>query len=97
MTHPRRDSRSEAAKKRAFSHGSGGAAADSAVEGRPVLEDRYIETPYARPAERLPDGEKPDQLADKEKYAENRQEALLDEAIEESFPGSDPISPKRIT
>jgi hypothetical protein len=26
-----------------------------------------------------------------------RQDQLLDEAIEESFPGSDPISPKRIT
>lgn len=97
MTHRRHESPKETEKMRAFTHGSGGAAADSAVEGRPVLEDRYIETPYARAAERLPDGEKPDQLADKEKYAESRQEALLDEAIEESFPGSDPISPKRIT
>ena len=26
-----------------------------------------------------------------------RQEALLDEAIEETFPASDPIAPKRIT
>jgi hypothetical protein len=26
-----------------------------------------------------------------------RQEQLLDEAIEETFPASDPISPKRIT
>ena len=26
-----------------------------------------------------------------------RQDQLLDEAIEETFPGSDPISPKRIT
>lgn len=28
---------------------------------------------------------------------EKRQDQLLDEAIEESFPASDPISPKRIT
>ena len=27
----------------------------------------------------------------------DRQEQLLDEAIEETFPASDPISPKRIT
>jgi len=26
-----------------------------------------------------------------------RQEALLDEAIQETFPASDPIAPKRIT
>lgn len=38
---------------------------------------------------------KHDQIADRE--AENRQEALVDEALEETFPGSDPISPKRIT
>ena len=29
--------------------------------------------------------------------AEDRQEALLDEGLEESFPGSDPVSVKRIT
>jgi hypothetical protein len=29
--------------------------------------------------------------------AEDRQEALLDEALEETFPSSDPISPKHIT
>jgi hypothetical protein len=29
--------------------------------------------------------------------SENRQEALLDEGLEESFPGSDPVSVKRIT
>ena len=82
---------------RAFSHGSSGAAADSAVEGKASLEDRHIETPHARPAEPLAEGEKHDQLADKEAQAEDRQEALLDEAIEESFPASDPVSAKRIT
>lgn len=84
-------------KDRGLTHGSGGAAADSAVEGRPKLEDRFIETPHARQAERLPDDEKPDQLADKEDCAEDRQEALLDEGLEETFPGSDPVSVKRIT
>lgn len=28
---------------------------------------------------------------------EERQDALLDEAVDETFPASDPISPKRIT
>lgn len=84
-------------KDRAFSHGSSGAAADSAVEGHAKLEDRHIETPHARPAARLEDDEKPDQLADKAECSEDRQEALLDEAVEETFPASDPVSAKRIT
>lgn len=83
--------------RRAFAHGSSGSNADMAVEGRPKHEDRHIETPHARQAEPIPEGEKPDQLADKDAGAESRQEALLDEAIEETFPGSDPISPKHIT
>jgi len=83
--------------KRAFSHGSGGANADRAVEGKPVHEDRHIETPHARTVEPLAEGQKHDQLAGKEKNTEDRQEALLDEALEETFPGSDPISPKHIT
>lgn len=40
---------------------------------------------------------KADQLKDKEKDAENRQEALIDEGVEETFPASDPVSAKRIT
>lgn len=87
----------EEAAKRAFSHGSGGANADRAVEGKPVHEDRHIETPHARTVEPLAEGQKHDQLAGKEKNTEDRQEALLDEALEETFPGSDPISPKHIT
>jgi hypothetical protein len=83
--------------KRAFTHGSGGATADMAVEGQPKPEDRHIETPHARPAEPLVEGEKHDHMAEKEACAEDRQEALLDEAIEETFPSSDPISPKHIT
>ena len=85
-------------KDRAFSHGSGGAAADAAVEGRPKLEDRHIDVPHARKAKRpLEDNEKHDQLESKARHAEDRQEALLDEGLEESFPSSDPPSVKRIT
>ena len=40
---------------------------------------------------------KPDQLKPHADQAEDRQEALLDEGIEESFPASDPVSAKRIT
>jgi len=82
---------------RAFTHGSSAATADLAVEGRPNLEERHIHQPHAREVEPLADGEKHDQLADKEAQAEDRQEALLDEGIEETFPGSDPVSVKRIT
>jgi len=83
--------------KRAFTHGSSGSNADMAVEGRPKHEDRHIEVPHAREAEPLPEGEKHDHLADKKAAAESDQDALLDEALEETFPGSDPISPKHIT
>lgn len=83
--------------QRAFSHGAGACNADMAVEGQVKHEDRHVDTPHARPAEPLSEHEKHDQLADKEAGAEDRQEALLDEAIEETFPGSDPISPKHIT
>jgi len=54
-------------------------------------------TPAIRPARSLKTHEKPDQLAKRVNKAESRQDALLDEAIEETFPSSDPISPKRIT
>jgi len=54
--------------------------------------------PHARPAKRtLAEGEKPDQLKKKEAQAEDRQEALIDEGVEETFPASDPVSVKRIT
>jgi len=93
---PRRQTEEEA--KRAFTHGSSGATADMAVEARPKPEDRHIEVPHAREAdEPLKDGEKHDHMAEQEKDTGDRQEALLDEALEETFPGSDPISPKHIT
>jgi len=38
----------------------------------------------------------PDQL-DKIEKSESRQEALVDEGLEETFPASDPVSAKRIT
>jgi hypothetical protein len=41
--------------------------------------------------------EKPDQLKPQLKDAEDRQEALIDEGVEETFPASDPATPKRIT
>lgn len=40
---------------------------------------------------------KHDQLRRKEAEAEDRQEALVDEGLEETFPASDPVSVKRIT
>lgn len=53
---------------------------------------------HARPAKRaIPEGEKPDQLKKKADQAEDRQEALIDEGVEETFPASDPVSVKRIT
>lgn len=54
-------------------------------------------TPASREVEPLAPDEKPDQLAPKLEEAEDRQEALIDEGIEESFPASDPLSPKHIT
>ena len=67
-----------------------------AVEGRSE-EHRHIDAPASRRVKPLAEGEKPDHMATREADAEDRQEALLDEAIEETFPGSDPISPKHIT
>lgn len=58
-------------------------------------EDCDPNTPAARRAPR--EHGKPDQLKDKADLAEDRQEALIDEGVEESFPASDPVSVKRIT
>jgi hypothetical protein len=93
---PHRQTEDEA--QRAFTHGSSGATSDLASDkGGAVEEHRHIDAPSQRPAEPLREGEKPDHMAHRESQAEDRQEALLDEAIEETFPGSDPISPKHIT
>ncbi len=53
--------------------------------------------PYARRVPPLSEEKKHDHLADRDCDIEDRQEALLDEAVEETFPSSDPISPKHIT
>jgi hypothetical protein len=53
------------------------------------------DVPHARRAPR--EEGKPDQLCEVERHAEDRQEALLDEGLEETFPASDPVSAKRIT
>ena len=58
-------------------------------------DDRDPETPHARKAAR--ETGKPDQLREHERESEDRQEALLDEGVEETFPASDPVSVKRIT
>ena len=83
---------------RAFTHGSSGSTADMASDPKAAIaEHRHIDTPPSRPAPPAPEGQKVDHMAEREAKAEDRQEALLDEAIEETFPGSDPISPKHIT
>lgn len=58
-------------------------------------EDRDLEAPFARKAER--EHGKPDQLKERVRESGSRQDALQDEAVEESFPASDPPTPKRIT
>jgi hypothetical protein len=84
--------------QRHFTHGTAASTADMAAEGKIRAEDKHIDAPHAREAKRpLQDGEKHDQLAAKVAKSESRQEALLDEGLEESFPGSDPVSVKRIT
>jgi hypothetical protein len=57
-------------------------------------EDGNADTPHAKRAR--PIKGKPDQL-EKLADAEDRQEALVDEGVEETFPASDPVSVKRIT
>jgi hypothetical protein len=85
---------------RSMIDGSSAATADAASDGgNPQLsEHASTDAPHARPAKPLAENEKHDQLAEREAgAAEDRQEALLDEGLEESFPGSDPVSVKRIT
>lgn len=61
-------------------------------------DNRSTDGPSSRPADHaVPEGKKPDQLDPNEEDARNRQEALIDESVEESFPASDPPTPKRIT
>lgn len=64
---------------------------------RAMEEPRHLDAPHIRAVTPEPEGKKADHMAEREACAEDRQEALLDEALEETFPGSDPISPKHIT
>ena len=58
-------------------------------------KDHDPDTAPTRPA--APEQGKTDQLKDHADEAESRQEALIDQAVEESMDASDPPSPKQIT
>lgn len=58
--------------------------------------DHTADGAAARHVKPLKPGEKPDQLK-KTVKDETRQEALVDEAVKESFPASDSPTPKHIT
>lgn len=60
-----------------------------------IKRDCDADTPHARRAAEVKG--KPDQMRKREGEAEDRQEALVDEGVEETFPASDPVSVKRIT
>ena len=80
-------------------------AQDLGQKGHP--EDRVTQSDVAaafpakgaitRPITPTPAGQAFDQLAKRVDKAEDRQEALIDESLEESFPASDPPSAKKIT
>lgn len=57
--------------------------------------DRDVDGPFAVTAK--PAIGKPDQLKPQLDEAEDRQEALIDEALQETFPASDSVAPKQIT
>lgn len=69
-------------------------ALNAVAGGSPDKRDHDEDGAAARPVVPLGE-EKHDHLAEHE--AESRQEALVDEGIEETFPASDPATPKRIT
>ncbi|MFN3836589.1 MAG: hypothetical protein ACK4MI_02640 [Brevundimonas sp.] len=64
------------------------------MDNEKARNDAHSDAPHAKRAD--PENLKPDQL-DKIDKAESRQEALVDEGLEETFPASDPVSAKRIT
>jgi hypothetical protein len=71
-------------------------ALNGVARGSAGKDDHDVEDTPARRASPLGES-KHDHLADHEAGAENRQEALVDEGVEETFPASDPVSAKRIT
>jgi hypothetical protein len=58
-------------------------------------DDHDVDGDHARKAKPLGEG-KHDHLTERT-HAEDRQEALVDEGVEETFPASDPVAAKRIT
>jgi len=70
-------------------------AIDDPTQGQSRGSDHDIDTPHARRID--PDDDMHDHLNEKYRDAEDRQEALVDEGVEETFPASDPVSAKRIT
>lgn len=56
-------------------------------------QNESVDTPHAR---RIDKDQATDQR-DALNQAENHQESLLDEGVEETFPASDPVSAKHIT
>jgi hypothetical protein len=71
-------------------------ALNAVARGSAGKDDHDVDGTPARRASPLSE-RKHDHLADHEQGAENRQEALVDEGVEETFPASDPVSAKRIT
>ena len=92
-----KNKKTPAAEPRHFTKGAGGAMADAASEVSPDPKDHAPDAPTSRRVKPLGENEKPDQMAEKEAASEDRQEALLDEANEESFPASDPVSANHFT
>ena len=86
-----------AGEGRHFTHGTSAATSDMAVDGQVRHDDKSVHAPHSRPIDPPASDDKVDHLADKVERAESRQEALIDEGVEESFPASDPPSVKRIT
>jgi len=59
-------------------------------------ERRRTDPDAARPLAPLVEGASFDQLKDRVDAVGDRAEALVDEALEETFPASDPISPSGV-
>jgi hypothetical protein len=68
---------------------------DETADRSAAQDDHDVDGDHARKVQPLGE-DKHDHLADKTS-AEDRQEALVDEGVEETFPASDPVSAKRIT
>ncbi|WP_296820519.1 hypothetical protein [Brevundimonas sp.] len=74
----------------------GGPAASDSAPGELREADKDTDASPTRRVDAPEAGEKVDQLG-RQDEAEDHQEALIDESVEETFPASDPPTPKRIT